>query len=86
MRRYLRRRHTNTFTDIWRGDRDRSLPMSIFGMTSVIGIALGPFVGGAAKTHLNWRWIYWVSGHMLPNAVEDWRQMLTYLFAFNRYS
>jgi MFS family permease len=34
--------------------------MSIFGMTSVIGIALGPFVGGAAQTHLNWRWIYWV--------------------------
>lgn len=30
-------------------------------MTSVIGIALGPFVGGAAQTHLNWRWIYWVS-------------------------
>lgn len=35
--------------------------MSIFGMTSVIGIALGPFVGGAAQTHLSWRWIYWVS-------------------------
>lgn len=34
--------------------------MSIFGMTSVIGIALGPFVGGAAQTHLSWRWIYWV--------------------------
>jgi len=40
--------------------------MSIFGMTSVIGIALGPFVGGAAQTHLNWRWIYWVSTHELP--------------------
>lgn len=49
-----------TITDIWRGEKDRSIPMSIFGMTSVIGIALGPFVGGAAQTHLNWRWIYWV--------------------------
>ena len=29
-----------TITDIWKGDRDRSLPMSIFGMTSVIGIAV----------------------------------------------
>jgi len=26
---------------------------------------LGPFVGGAAQTHLNWRWIYWVSVHAL---------------------
>jgi MFS family permease len=56
-----------TITDIWRGDKDRSLPMSIFGMTSVIGIALGPFVGGAAQTHLNWRWIYWVSVHALSS-------------------
>ena len=43
--------------------------MSIFGMTSVIGIALGPFVGGAAQTHLNWRWIYWVSVHISSYAV-----------------
>lgn len=52
---------SNHVADIWRGEKDRSIPMSIFGMTSVIGIALGPFVGGAAQTHLNWRWIYWVS-------------------------
>ena len=38
-------------------------------MTSVIGIALGPFVGGAAQTHLNWRWIYWVSVHISSYAV-----------------
>ncbi|KAF2763865.1 putative MFS multidrug transporter [Teratosphaeria nubilosa] len=49
-----------SITDIWKGERDRSLPMSIFGMTSVIGIALGPFVGGAIISGLNWRWIYWV--------------------------
>ena len=42
-----------TITDIWRGDMARSVPMSIFGMTSVIDIALGPFVGGAAQTHLS---------------------------------
>ena len=51
---------SGTLTDIWKGDRERSIPMSIFGMTSVIGIALGPFVGGATQTHLDWRWIYWV--------------------------
>ena len=30
-----------TLTDIWKGEAERSLPMSIFGMTSVVGIALG---------------------------------------------
>ena len=34
--------------------------MSIFGMTSVVGIALGPFVGGAIQTGLEWHWIYWI--------------------------
>ena len=34
--------------------------MSIFGMTSVVGIALGPFIGGAIQSGLNWRWIYWI--------------------------
>lgn len=49
-----------TITDIWKGAKDRSLPMSIFGMTSVIGIALGPFVGGAIQRNMNWRWIYYI--------------------------
>lgn len=45
-----------SITDIWQGEKDRSVPMSIFGMASVIGIALGPFVGGAINSGLNWRW------------------------------
>ncbi|KAK4502361.1 hypothetical protein PRZ48_005786 [Zasmidium cellare] len=49
-----------TITDIWKGDAQRSLPMSIFGLSSVVGIALGPFIGGAIQSGLNWRWIYWV--------------------------
>ncbi|KAF2862414.1 MFS general substrate transporter [Piedraia hortae CBS 480.64] len=49
-----------SITDIWKGDRARSLPMSIFGMTSVIGIALGPLVGGAINSGKNWRWMYWI--------------------------
>lgn len=47
--------------------------MSIFGMTSVVGIALGPFLGGAIQTNhttLNWHWIFWiqliVDGALLP--------------------
>lgn len=34
--------------------------MSIFGMTSVVGIALGPFIGGAIQRNLNWRWIFYI--------------------------
>ncbi|KAI4724877.1 putative multidrug transporter [Aureobasidium sp. EXF-10728] len=34
--------------------------MSIFGWTSVVGIALGPFIGGAIQRNLNWRWIYYI--------------------------
>lgn len=45
-----------TITDIWKGDKARSVPMSIFGMTSVVGIALGPFIGGAIQRDMNWRW------------------------------
>ncbi|KAF2029734.1 MFS general substrate transporter [Setomelanomma holmii] len=36
-----------SISDIWKGDKARSLPMSLFGFTSVAGIALGPFIGSA---------------------------------------
>jgi len=62
---------SGTLTDIWRGDRERSLPMSVFGMTSVVGIALGPFVGGAVLTGLGWRWIYWVGWRGVGGSMFD---------------
>lgn len=34
--------------------------MSIFALTSVVGIALGPFVGGAIQRYLDWRWIHYI--------------------------
>ncbi|KAB8298341.1 hypothetical protein EYC80_002067 [Monilinia laxa] len=60
-----------TISDVWKGPQQRSLPLSLFGTTSVIGIALGPFVGGAiTSTYLSFRWIYWVLliciGALLP--------------------
>ncbi|CZR57290.1 related to multidrug resistant protein [Phialocephala subalpina] len=48
-----------TISDVWKGAQQRSLPMALFGTTSVIGIALGPF-GGAITTHLSFHWIYWI--------------------------
>ena len=46
-------------SDIWCGAKDRSLPMAFFGLTSVIGTALGPFLGAciqAIKRTNQWRW------------------------------
>lgn len=48
-----------SISDIWKGDEARSISMSLFGFTSVVGIALGPFIGSAIQT-INksdpWRW------------------------------
>lgn len=48
-----------SISDVWQGGKARSLPMSLFGFTSVIGIALGPFIGSAIvqiKKDDPWRW------------------------------
>lgn len=45
-----------TVTDIWETAGERSFPMSLYGMTGVVGIALGPFIGGAIQRNLDWRW------------------------------
>ncbi|KAJ5578324.1 uncharacterized protein N7459_007288 [Penicillium hispanicum] len=52
-----------SISDVWYGQKARSLPMSIFGFTSVVGIALGPFIGAAiVQIHKSepWRWIFYV--------------------------
>ncbi|EDP53374.1 MFS multidrug transporter, putative [Aspergillus fumigatus A1163] len=52
-----------SISDVWQGGKARSLPMSLFGFTSVIGIALGPFIGSAIvqiKKDDPWRWIFYV--------------------------
>ncbi|KAH0161357.1 putative multidrug transporter, partial [Aureobasidium melanogenum] len=49
-----------SISDLYRTEKERSIPMSIFGWTSVVGIALGPFIGGAIQRNLNWRWIYYI--------------------------
>lgn len=58
-----------SISDVWKGDKARSLPMSLFGFTSVAGIALGPFVGSAivqirkptSGLESPWRWSVWAS-------------------------
>ncbi|KAK5192781.1 hypothetical protein LTR99_010342 [Exophiala xenobiotica] len=52
-----------SIADIWKNDKARSVPMSLFGFTSVAGIALGPFVGSSiVQIHKEqpWRWIFYI--------------------------
>ncbi|BCS23622.1 putative MFS multidrug transporter [Aspergillus puulaauensis] len=52
-----------SISDVWYGDKARSLPMSLFGFTSVVGIALGPFIGSAIVQIPKvdpWRWIFYI--------------------------
>ncbi|KAJ5117931.1 hypothetical protein N7448_004418 [Penicillium atrosanguineum] len=52
-----------SISDVWLGEKARSLPMSLFGFTSVVGIALGPFIGSAIQEiHKSspWRWIFYI--------------------------
>ncbi|KAG0155520.1 hypothetical protein PDIDSM_1097 [Penicillium digitatum] len=52
-----------SISDVWLGDHARSLPMSIFGFTSVVGIALSPFIGSAIvqiQKSEPWRWIFYI--------------------------
>ncbi|KAI5303476.1 hypothetical protein KEM56_007504 [Ascosphaera pollenicola] len=54
---------SGTITDIWAGERDRSMPTAWYILSSCIGIALGPFVGSmiqAVHQHDSWRWIWYV--------------------------
>lgn len=48
-----------SISDVWLGEKARSLPMSIFGFTGVVGNALGPFIGSAIvqiSKRDPWRW------------------------------
>ncbi|KAF2180669.1 hypothetical protein K469DRAFT_729878 [Zopfia rhizophila CBS 207.26] len=36
---------SGSISDVWKRNKARNLPMSLFGFTSVEGIALGPFIG-----------------------------------------
>ncbi|KAL4974651.1 major facilitator superfamily domain-containing protein [Aspergillus desertorum] len=52
-----------SISDVWHGEKARSLPMSLFGFTSVVGIALGPFIGSAIvqiQKDDPWRWIFYI--------------------------
>lgn len=45
-----------TISDIWGDGHGRSLAVALFSFASVIGIALGPFIGGVIVNTKEWHW------------------------------
>lgn len=68
-----------SISDVWDGDKARSVPMSLFGFASVAGIALGPFIGDAIQTiHSSeadldspWRWIVSFGGTVAGGSADE---------------
>jgi len=50
-----------TISDIFE-TKDRGTPMNLFGVGSLTGTGLGPFVAGFiySNSKLGWRWIFWI--------------------------
>lgn len=46
--------------DIWEGDIGRTIPMSLFVTTYLVGSTLGPVIGAAIFEYLSWRWIGYI--------------------------
>lgn len=42
-------------------ERRRSVAIGIWSAISGLGVAIGPLIGGAVVTGLNWQWIFWVN-------------------------
>jgi MFS family permease len=42
--------------DIWPGAEKRSLPVTLYVFSLLAGVTLGPVMGGAVVSTLNWRW------------------------------
>lgn len=44
--------------NIWKDDRDRTIPMSLYITAYIAGISVGPVIGGIIIQHLDWRWVF----------------------------
>lgn len=42
--------------DVWPGPEQRSLPVTIYVLSLLVGVSSGPVFGGAVLSHLDWRW------------------------------
>lgn len=42
--------------DVWPGPEQRSLPVTIYVLSLLVGVSFGPVFGGAVVSTLHWRW------------------------------
>ena len=42
--------------DIWDGPHARTIPLNVYVLFYMSGLALGPVIAGGVLKHLNWRW------------------------------
>ncbi|KAF2673202.1 MFS multidrug transporter [Microthyrium microscopicum] len=46
--------------DVWPDAVQRSLPVTCYVFCLLVGVTLGPVMGGAVISSLGWRWIFWI--------------------------
>ncbi|KAF5877211.1 putative mfs multidrug transporter protein [Botrytis fragariae] len=44
-------------SNVWRDDRERSVPISLYVTTYLVSTSMGPVIGAAILQYLDWRWI-----------------------------
>jgi MFS family permease len=42
--------------DLWAGAEQRSLPVTIYVFSLLVGVTIGPVIGGAIVSTMYWRW------------------------------
>lgn len=42
--------------DVWDGPVERSLPVTLYVLSLLVGVSFGPVFGGAVVSSLGWRW------------------------------
>lgn len=46
--------------DLWSGENERALPLTLYISSLLGGVTIGPVVGGAIMRWLCWRWVFYI--------------------------
>lgn len=55
----------SVIADTWRDEEERNLPITLFVFAFIAGFTVGPVIGAAIASHLNWRWYEMRKTHKL---------------------
>lgn len=48
-----------TIADLYQAN-ERSKAMALFGLGPLLGLVIGPVIGGFVTQYLGWRWTFWL--------------------------